>query len=141
MKKILIVDDYKEIRSLVTATLGSEVYSIFEADNAAEALQIVSSEKPELVIMDVNMPGGMDGIKALKILKSNKDTIKCRVIMLSGAKDSDIQEKAFEAGADGYLPKPFSPLELIEKVEKALSAQEKKKRISRIIPASAGKSV
>jgi CheY-like chemotaxis protein len=120
MKKILVVDDIKEIRMLVVATLGDEEYTLFEAHDATEALQLCSKEIPDLIIMDVNMPGKINGIRATKMLKSNKETSHCHVIMLSGTKNSTEIDEAMKAGADGFLQKPFSPLELIEKVEHVL---------------------
>ncbi len=120
MKKILIVDDQKEIRELVEVTLRLEDYKIFQAKNGDEAIKLARAEKPDLVIMDVMMPGGIDGLEATRVLKNDPETKGCQIIMLTGKGKQDDQEKGFKAGVDDYFSKPFSPLELIKKVEEVL---------------------
>jgi len=120
MKKILIVDDQKEVRELVEVTLSLEDYQIFQAKNGEEAVQLARLEKPDLIIMDVMMPGSIDGLEATRILKSNQTTKNCHVIMLTAKGQQDDRDKGLEVGADHYFIKPFSPLELIMKVEKVL---------------------
>lgn len=117
MKKILVVDDSKEVRLLVCATLETDEYIVLQAQDATEALQLCAEHKPHVVIMDINMPGNINGIKATTMLKNSPDTADCQVIMLSGMTGKKEIEEAVKAGAIGYLKKPFSPLELIEKVE------------------------
>ena len=120
MKKLLIVDDQPEIRELVRETLGTHLYHIFEAYNGARALEIAKKERPDLIIMDIMMPGELDGLQTLKVLRS-LDAIKdCRVIFLTArGQEVDIQQ-GLEAGALEYLIKPFSPIKLISKVESLL---------------------
>nr|HID59846.1 response regulator [Desulfobacterales bacterium] len=120
MKKILIVDDQKEVRDLVEVTLRVGDYQVFKAKSGEEALEIVKAEKPDLIIMDIMMPGGIDGLEATRILKGDPQTKDCRVIMLTAKGQEADKEKGFEAGADEYFVKPFSPLELIKKVEDIL---------------------
>jgi CheY-like chemotaxis protein len=120
MKKILIVDDSVEIRDLVEATLSADDYRIFKAENGEIAVDIAKKENPDLIIMDVSMPGKLDGLQATKILKNNPETRACPIILLSAmAQDDDIEE-GFAVGANDYFTKPFSPLELIKKVEEIL---------------------
>jgi two-component system, OmpR family, phosphate regulon response regulator PhoB len=117
MKKILIVDDQLEVRELVEVTLRVGDYNILKATKGEEGIEIARAEKPALIIMDIMMPGGMDGLEATRILKNDPETKKCKIIILT-AKGQQIDiEKGFEAGADDYFTKPFSPLELIKKVE------------------------
>ena len=119
-KKILIVDDQSEVRELVEVTLRLEDYQIFQAKNGDEAIKLARAEKPDLVIMDVMMPGGIDGLEATRVLKNDPETKGCQIIMLTAKGQQDDQEKGFKAGADDYFSKPFSPLELIKKVEEVL---------------------
>jgi CheY-like chemotaxis protein len=120
MEKILIVDDQLEVRELVEVTLRVGNYQILQAQSGEEAIEIVMSEKPSLIIMDIMMPGGMDGLEATRILKNDPETKDCKIILLT-AKGQQIDiEKGFAAGADDYFIKPFSPLELIKKVEEIL---------------------
>jgi two-component system, OmpR family, phosphate regulon response regulator PhoB len=117
MKKILIVDDQLEVRELVEVTLRVGDYNILKATNGGEGIEIARAEKPALIIMDIMMPGGMDGLEATRILKNDPETKNCKIIILT-AKGQQIDiEKGFQAGADDYFTKPFSPLELIKKVE------------------------
>lgn len=120
MKKILIVDDQFEVRELVEVTLRVKDYRIFKAKSGEEAIKIVRDEKPDLIIMDVMMPGGMDGLEATRLLKNDPETRESTIIMLTAKGQQTDREKGFEAGADDYFVKPFSPLELIKKVEEVL---------------------
>jgi len=120
MKKILIVDDQKEVRELVEITLRSGDYKIFQAKNANEAVETVKAEKPDLVIMDIMMPGEMDGLQATRILKESPQTKDCKIIMLTAKGQTTDLDEGFKAGADGYFIKPFSPLDLIRKVEEII---------------------
>ena len=120
MKKILIVDDQLEVRELVEVTMRVGDYQILKAKSGEEAIEIVKAEKPDLIIMDIMMPGGMDGLEATRILKNDQETKDCKVIMLTAKGQHVDKEKGMEAGADDYFIKPFSPLELIKKVEELI---------------------
>lgn len=123
MKKVLVVDDSKEIRHLVVATLGSEWCTFTEAADAKSAIDLAVQEHPDLIIMDVNMPGEVDGIEATRIIKNSEDSGNCAVIMLSGIGGSDRVRQALEAGATDYITKPFGPLQLMNKVEDILGLE------------------
>jgi CheY-like chemotaxis protein len=120
MKKILIVDDQEEIRRLVDITLRVENYQILQAESGEEAIEIVKAEKPDLIIMDIMMPGGIDGLEATRILKNDPETKECLIIMLTAKGQSYEREEGLAAGADDYFAKPFSPLVLIKKVEELI---------------------
>ncbi len=120
MKKILIVDDRAEVRELVKITLRSEVYQIFQANNGEKAIDVARKEKPDLIIMDIMMPGEIDGIEATRILKNDPITKESIIIMLTSKGQKEDIKKGYEAGAEDYFVKPFSPLDLIKKVEKVL---------------------
>ena len=122
MKKVLIVDDQLEVRELVEVTLRTEDYQIFQAENGENAIKMAKAERPDLIIMDIMMPGGMDGIEATRILKNAPETKDCIVIMLTAKGQEIDRQKGFEAGADDYFAKPFSPLELINKVEEVIGS-------------------
>jgi CheY-like chemotaxis protein len=120
MKKILIVDDHEEIRKLVEITLRVEDYQILQAKNGEEAIKTVKAETPDLIIMDVVMPGKIDGVEATRILKNDPETKACIIIMLTSKSDVEDVKRGMDAGANDYFTKPFSPLELIRKVEEVL---------------------
>ena len=120
MKKILIVDDQAELRRLVEMTLRVGEYQVLQAESGDEAIEIVRRERPDLVLMDIMMPGGIDGLEATHILKNDPETSDCAIVMLTSKGQELDREKGSEAGADDYFVKPFSPLELIKKVEDVL---------------------
>ena len=120
MKKILIVDDRLEVRELVEVTLRVKDYQILQASSGEVALETVKAEKPDLILMDIMMPGGMDGLETTRIIKNDPETKDCTVIMLTAKGQQADREKGLEAGADDYFVKPFSPLDLIRKVEEVL---------------------
>jgi len=120
MKKILIVDDRLEIRELVEATLRLGDYQVLQAESGEKSIEIARAEKPDLIIMDIMMPGGMDGLEATRVLKNDPETKDSTIIMLTAKGQEADRNKGFEVGADDYFVKPFSPLELIKKVEEVL---------------------
>ncbi len=120
MKKILIADDQPEIRRLVRITLQADDYQVLEAESAEKAVEIARVMKPDLIIMDVLMPGSIDGLEATRILKNDPETKECPVIILTSKGEATDREKGFDVGAVEYFAKPFSPLELINKVEQVL---------------------
>lgn len=119
-KKILIVDDEAPVRALVTATIKDESrYLLLEARDGREALEIARRERPELVFLDILMPG-IDGFEVCRQLKADPQTRGLTVIMLTALVQDADQQRAQEVGADGYFTKPFSPTTLLRKVEEVL---------------------
>lgn len=115
MTKILIAEDERDIRDLVTFTLRFAGYDVIAATNGQEALELASKEVPDLVLMDVRMPR-MTGYEACKRIKSEENTRHIPVVFLS-AKGQEAEVNAgMEAGAEEYILKPFSPDELTEQV-------------------------
>ena len=118
MKKILVVDDQAEVRELVKVTLEVNDYQLLMAENGQQALDMVKAEQPDLILLDIMMPGGPDGIEVCRQLKS--EGVNSTIVMLTAkGEDADV-DAGYAAGADDYFVKPFSPLELIEKVEDVL---------------------
>lgn len=119
MAKILIVDDEPSIRFLVTAALEDEGYKLFEAADGQEAYDLVGRIKPDLIILDVMMPG-LTGYELCARLKQDPATQKMIIIMLTAKGQAQDRLHSQEVGADRYLRKPFSPLELIDMVAEFL---------------------
>lgn len=117
MKKILIVDDHPEVRRLVAVTLRVDDYLILEASNGLMAVEVALAEIPDLIIMDVMMPGVIDGFEAVRRIRRDERTCGCKVVMLTAKGQAADREEGLLAGADDYFHKPFSPLDLIRKVE------------------------
>jgi CheY-like chemotaxis protein len=118
-RTVLIADDESSIRLLVHATIESDDYTVVEASDGAQAWALAQQLKPSLVLLDVQMPG-QSGLEVLRSIKADPDLKATRVILLtSKAQERDI-EVGLIAGADFYLTKPFSPLDLLTRVEEAL---------------------
>ena len=121
MKKILIVDDQAKIRELVHVTVRIGNYEIFEADSGDEALKVAYEQKPDLIFLDVMMPNStLDGFEVCEILKKDDRTKDAHVLMLTALDGDEDLNRGYEVGANGYFTKPFSPLELMNKVEEVL---------------------
>jgi DNA-binding response OmpR family regulator len=119
MKKILMIEDHADIRRLIRLTLEIMDYEITEASDGASGAVLAQSCKPDLVLLDVMMPGALNGLQVCRLLKARSPAT--RVLLLSARGRSEDLETGMQAGADGYLVKPFSPLQLIESVRQQLS--------------------
>lgn len=119
MRTVLIADDEPSMRLLVHATIESDDYAVVEAADGAEAWAMVQKYRPSLVLLDVQMPQ-RTGLEVLRSIKADPSLNGTKVILLtSKAQESDV-EAGLIAGADFYLTKPFSPLDLLTRVEEAL---------------------
>lgn len=120
MKRVLIVEDQADIRKLIRMTLEFEDYEIHEASDGAAGLRIARDIRPELMLLDVMMPGELDGLQVCHHIKNDAATRDIRVVLLTARGQARDREVGREAGADEYLVKPFSPLQLIETIERLL---------------------
>ncbi|MEJ2365271.1 MAG: response regulator [Deltaproteobacteria bacterium] len=107
--KILVVDDELEIRDLLTEVLTGEGYDVIQASNGVEALELVEKEEPQVILLDVMMPG-IDGVEVCRRLKEEDKTRFIPIIMVTAFEDRDVD--AFVMGADDFVTKPFSLVEL-----------------------------
>lgn len=118
MKTILVVDDEIDVRNLLEATLARGGYEILQASTGQEALEVSRDKMPDLILMDVLMPGDINGIEATRLLKTDPKTKESKIIVLTSS--GAAREDALNAGADVYLEKPFSPLELLQKMDELI---------------------
>ncbi len=121
MKKILIVDDEEKVRKLVEVTLSVGKLEILHAGSGNEALKIARQTKPDLILLDIMMPGKLDGFDVCRLLKKDPDTQDIYVIMLTAKGQQADKERGLAMGADDYFVKPFSPMELMDKIDKVLA--------------------
>jgi UDP-3-O-acyl N-acetylglucosamine deacetylase len=119
-ERILIVDDEKNIVSSLTGILSDEGYEVSMTDDGVEALEIIQKDPPDLVLLDIWLPG-MDGIEVLKTLKTYNPGVK--VLIMSGHGTIDTAVKATKLGAQDFIEKPFSLDRITESVENALHAE------------------
>jgi two-component system phosphate regulon response regulator PhoB len=122
MKRVLIVEDQADIRKLIRMTLEFEDYEIHEANDGAAGLRVAREMKPDLMLLDVMMPGELDGLQVCHLIKNDPATAHIRVVLLTARGQARDREVGRDAGADEYLVKPFSPLQLIETIERLLVA-------------------
>lgn len=116
-KKILIVDDQEMIRKLVKMTLATTEFDVVEAINGSAAIQAAQLHKPDLIILDVMMPGGLNGIEACAALRGLEEFAETPILMLSAKTQQIDKEEGMNAGATDYLSKPFSPEYLIKMIK------------------------
>lgn len=113
---ILVVDDEPQIRRVMRTTLSSNGYAVVEAKTGEEALETLRKERPDLVLLDVNMPG-MGGLKTCREIRDQSDVA---IIMLTVRDTEHDKVLALDAGADDYVVKPFSMEELLARIRAAL---------------------
>ena len=114
--RVVVADDEENIRTLVGSYLRAEGYDVVTAENGAEAVDLVRRRQPDLVVLDILMPG-IDGIEALREIRTFSDVY---VIMLTARAEETDKLIGLSVGADDYLTKPFSPRELVARVKAVL---------------------
>ena len=120
MQRILVAEDDPDIRDLVVVKLSQAGYTVTAVDNGLAALSAARADHPDLAILDVMMPG-MSGIDVCRELRGDDTTARQPVILLTArAQEGDV-EIGFGVGADDYVIKPFSPRELVSRVEAVLA--------------------
>ena len=120
MSRILVGDDNGQMRRLIVELLEADGYEVSEAADTAEVLEQVSQASPDLLVLDVHMPGG-GGIEALRVIRSDPTNARIPVLLLSGSVDLEV-EWASQVGADAQLPKPFRIEEFRDTVGSLLAA-------------------
>jgi len=121
MTKILVAEDERDIRELVGHTLRFAGYEIVLVTNGVEAVEAVSREKPDLILLDVRMPK-MSGYEACRLIKESPATSEIPVVFLSAKGRESEVEQGIESGALEYILKPFAPADLIAQIESILEA-------------------
>lgn len=118
-RKALVVDDQSDIRKLILLTMESEDFELHETDNGVDALRLAQALKPAVVLLDVMMPGGLDGYQVCEKIKQDADLKNTtKVILLTARGQRTDMERGQEVGCDAYLVKPFSPIQLLDTVDR-----------------------
>ena len=121
--KVLVVDDQWPMRLLVKVNLESEAVTVLEADNGTEAVELAVRELPDVVLLDVMMPG-MDGFEVAEILTADPRTSRIPIVFLSARADYQSQARGLAIGAGDYITKPFNPTNLLEAIERLLGDRD-----------------
>jgi len=125
MSKILIIEDEIALRSALSVKLKKEGFEVLEAQNGQEGLDLAVTQKPDLVLLDIIMPG-MNGLDVLKDMKSNAGLVNVPVIVLTNLPEESAKEKVKELGGTEYLVKSNMPLEeLVAKIKTYLATPPK----------------
>jgi DNA-binding response OmpR family regulator len=124
MPKILIVDDEPELREMLTMRLEANGYEVITAADGEEGLEQTKKEKPDLILLDIMMPG-MDGLIVLSRLRNNLETSFIPVIMLTAKGDTSAIMESQRAGATDYVIKPFEPSQLLALIKRYLLSNPK----------------
>jgi len=120
---ILVIEDEPDIRKLVHYNLTQERYKVLEAEDGEQALKLLQRAKPNLVILDLMLPG-MSGMELCKLLRDRQDTAQLPILMLTAKAGEADKVVGLEMGADDYLAKPFSPREMVARVRAILRRAE-----------------
>jgi DNA-binding response OmpR family regulator len=116
---VLVADDDDDILLLVTTRLRRDGFDVIEARSGDEALALARARRPDVAVLDVGMPG-LDGLEVLAQIRADDDLQGMRVLLLTAkAQESDVR-RGYDAGADAYVRKPFSPAELSTRVRELL---------------------
>lgn len=115
---ILVVEDDTDLQSLLEFTLGNEGFEVVTRDDGASALEYLNSEAdPVCIVLDLLMPG-IDGMEVLERRSQSPELASIPTIVLTGRDDDEVVQRAFDRGADDYVTKPFSPNELIARIQR-----------------------
>jgi two-component system alkaline phosphatase synthesis response regulator PhoP len=126
-EKILVIDDEEDILELIRFNLVREGYKVLCAPSGEEALTIAQSEMPDLMVLDLMLPG-IDGLEVTRVLKNDSKTKNIPIVMLTAKGEEADIVTGLELGADDYITKPFSPRVLVARVRAVLRRQLKEYR-------------
>jgi two-component system, cell cycle response regulator DivK len=118
-KRILVVEDQEDNRQIVRDLLTANDYEMTEAENGEEALAAVAKDRPDLILMDIQLPV-MDGCEATRRIKADPSLSSIPIIAVTSYALSEDEEKARAAGCNDFVPKPFSPRHLLAKIRQYL---------------------
>ncbi len=122
-RRILIVEDQEDNRAILRDLLSSAGYELIEATNGQEGVELAQQKRPDLILMDINLPV-IDGYEATRRIKGDAALIATPVIAVTSYALSGDQAKARRAGCDGYVTKPFSPRQLLAKLREYLPSED-----------------
>jgi len=114
-KRILVVEDHEDNRRIMRDLLTSSGFEVIEAVTGVEGVSAAETYRPDLIVMDIQLPG-IDGYEATRRIKANPNLQKVPIIVVTSYALSGDDVKAFEAGCDAYVAKPFSPRDLLAKI-------------------------
>ena len=121
-KRILVIEDQEDNRKIVRDLVTTSGYELIEASTGEEGLELVAKERPDLILMDIQLPG-IDGYEVTRRIKANPQLRQIPIIAVTSYALSGDDKKAFAAGCDSYVTKPYSPRLLLAKIREYLPAK------------------
>ncbi|MCA9626581.1 MAG: response regulator [Myxococcales bacterium] len=116
--RILVVEDQDSIRKMIEALVRARGYEVVAVPNGAKGIDVATTEPPDIVLLDLMLPGQYDGFEVCRRLRANPTTKKVPVVIISALDDKESRGKASEAGATAYYTKPFSPIALLKEIDR-----------------------
>jgi DNA-binding response OmpR family regulator len=119
--RILVVEDQDSIRRMIEALVQARGYQVTAVSSGAKAIDVAMTDAPDIVLLDLNLPGQYDGFDVCQRLRSEPTTRTVPVVIISAMDDDESRARATEAGATAYYTKPFSPIALLKEIDRLKS--------------------
>jgi CheY-like chemotaxis protein len=119
--RILVVEDQDSIRRMIEALVQARGYQVTAVSSGAKAIDVALTDAPDMVLLDLNLPGQYDGFDVCQRLRSDDATRSVPVVIISAMDDDESRERATAAGATAYYTKPFSPIALLKEIDRLKS--------------------
>ncbi len=116
--RILVVEDQDSIRKMIEALVRARGYDVVAVPNGAKGIDVASTDPPDVVLLDLMLPGQYDGFEVCRRLRTDPATSKVPVVIISALDDQESRAKAAAAGATAYYTKPFSPIALLKEIDR-----------------------
>jgi len=116
--RILVVEDQDSIRRMIEALVQARGYQVTAVSSGAKAIDVALTDAPDMVLLDLNLPGQYDGFDVCQRLRSEPNTRTVPVVIISAMDDDESRARATAAGATAYYTKPFSPIALLKEIER-----------------------
>lgn len=116
--RILVVEDQDAIRRMIEALVQARGYEVVAVASGAKGIDVAATAPPDIVLLDLMLPGQYDGFEVCRRLRSDPSTRSVPVVIISALDDADSRARAAEAGANAYYTKPFSPIALLKEIER-----------------------
>jgi CheY-like chemotaxis protein len=121
---ILVVEDQDSIRRMIEALVGARGYAVTAVATGARAIDVATENPPDLVLLDLMLPGQFDGFAVCRRLRSEAVTAQIPIVIISALDDDQSRARATDAGASAYYTKPFSPIALLKEIERLKTARQ-----------------
>jgi CheY-like chemotaxis protein len=119
--RILVVEDQDSIRRMIEALVQARGYQVTAVSSGAKAIDVAMTDAPDIVLLDLNLPGQYDGFDVCQRLRSDPTTRTVPVVIISAMDDDESRSRATAAGATAYYTKPFSPIALLKEIDRLKS--------------------